>query len=111
MTETSEKLTPEQAELYALEDAGRVVRSLATSGDMAWDFDVDEEPLVRKAMCRIAADLKKRAMLQVCRECACDDADACILPDGTACSWVEADLCSGCAGLANGRPLIEVVSG
>lgn len=32
-------------------------------------------------------------VLRACRECGCTDIHAC--PGG--CSWVEADLCSGCA--------------
>lgn len=32
-----------------------------------------------------------------CRVCGCTTFSACVLPDGTTCHWVEADLCSRCA--------------
>ena len=33
---------------------------------------------------------------QRCRECGCDDSNACFIPGGV-CEWVEPELCSGCA--------------
>jgi len=113
MSETTEKLTPEQAELYALEDSGRVVRSLAIEGGLELEWrDPQDLGLVQAAMVRLAIDLKKRAGIeQVCRECACDDEDACILIDGSSCAWKEPDLCSACAMRTEQPPVIEVVSG
>lgn len=36
-------------------------------------------------------------LLAECRECGCDDFNACVMSDGWPCWWVEADLCSNCA--------------
>lgn len=33
---------------------------------------------------------------RICRECGCSELDACIDADGSACHWVEWDLCSAC---------------
>lgn len=33
---------------------------------------------------------------RVCRVCGCTEEDACVLPLGGCCTWVEADLCSAC---------------
>ena len=33
---------------------------------------------------------------QRCRECGCDDWNACFIPGGV-CEWVEPELCFGCA--------------
>lgn len=42
--------------------------------------------------------------LRVCRACGCTDNDAC-LSDAGPCSWVEYDLCSSCAPVANQSPV------
>lgn len=34
----------------------------------------------------------------VCRECGCSDATACLGADGLPCCWIEDGLCSACAG-------------
>lgn len=34
-----------------------------------------------------------------CRVCGCSDPGACLGGDGLPCAWVEADLCTACAGL------------
>ncbi|MCY3730083.1 MAG: hypothetical protein OXF98_01970 [Rhodospirillaceae bacterium] len=40
---------------------------------------------------------------RACRRCGCDDAHACYDPKvGGGCHWVEANLCSVCAGRTNG---------
>lgn len=35
--------------------------------------------------------------VRFCRECGCQDLDACLDGDGAPCHWTEADLCSACA--------------
>jgi hypothetical protein len=40
----------------------------------------------------------RRGGLRTCRSCGCTDLQACVV-EGVPCSWVEADLCSACAGL------------
>ncbi len=37
-----------------------------------------------------------RRDVRQCRVCACTEHDACRFLEGRSCSWVEADLCSGC---------------
>lgn len=41
-----------------------------------------------------------------CRVCHCTDAVACVTAEGE-CTWIEADLCSACAGIEVGLELVE----
>lgn len=43
-------------------------------------------------------------MQQMCRECGCTDDNACVDEEGTACHWVEPDLCSACHGKTKVTP-------
>ncbi len=40
--------------------------------------------------------------MSACRVCGCTDFEACTMPDGSPCFWVEADLGSACA--VSGNP-------
>ena len=49
---------------------------------------------------------KRRADSRQCRICHCTDAEACVTDDGP-CHWIEADLCSACAGVAIAQEITE----
>lgn len=49
---------------------------------------------------------KRRAELRQCRVCHCTEELCCITADG-ACHWIEADLCSACAGVAIAHEILE----
>ncbi len=104
-------MTKDEAKKYALCEAAAWLRSFLNDdfySDDYLEFDGPEDgPVVRGFLGELAGELLERAGVQACRKCGCSDGDGC--EEG--CTWSEPNLCSACAGLADGRPLIEVVSG
>ena len=77
-----------------------------TRGDLAWENQAESiKESVRRDLTAffMAYDSAIPANFDVnrCRQCGCtdDDCSGCVERTGEPCYWVEADLCSACAGV------------
>lgn len=101
--ETCDKLLNQPDDPLSKDCGGDCLRCMAEAGDP--ECVATMEVILRRhdKIDTAVAEIEQRA----CRVCGCTDADCsqCVEKTGVPCHWVQADLCSACAGLAPEPPM------